>query len=298
MQTATEQPPQTDKPQPDLYRKLSDNVAGHLEAGHTPWQKSPAEKERLPAPVHAVSGKAYTGINTFLLCCAGLQHRYTSHEWAGFNQWKEREESIRKGEKGTLLVYYDTGDRAESGEAGKTTLKSYVVFNRCQLSSYREETPVSPLRPLTDRLAGAQAIAAHTGAEIVHKGKKAFYDPTADQVHLPSQGSFKSSAGCTGAEKYYGALFRELVHWTGHPQRLNRTFERLGTDAAVAEELIAAFGAFFLCTELDLAVVPDKTPANITAWLEAMKRNKYLITTAATAAWKAVGYLHAQPVVP
>ena len=44
----------------------------------------------------------------------------------------------------------------------------------------------------------------------------AFYSPSLDYVQLPKKEFFKSTA------KYYSTLFHEVIHWTGHPERLNR----------------------------------------------------------------------------
>jgi antirestriction protein ArdC len=296
MHPLTEQQTETEKPPIDLYQKLTDTITGHMEAGNTPWQKSITAGEGIypRMPVNIVSGKDYTGINTLLLWCAGLEQGFTSHEWAGFRQWKEREENIRKGEKGTLAVFYAASETEESNEPKKSVLKSYIVFNRCQLGSYKQEAETTGVAlTLKQRLEGARAFVDNTHALILHKGKKAVYDAIKDEIHHPKPGAFKDSPPSSAAEHYYSSLFPELIRWTGHPQRLGRSFEqRFGEDAPIAEELTVAIGAVFLCAELGIrpALLKDRA-ATIQNWVATMQRNKYLVTAAATAAWKATNHL-------
>lgn len=51
---------------------------------------------------------------------------------------------------------------------------------------------------------------------IKHGDQRAFYHTGDDYVNMPKQETFVSS------ERYYGTLFHELVHATGHSERLNR----------------------------------------------------------------------------
>lgn len=294
MQTA-EHHAETGQPQTDLYQKLTDTVISHLEAGNTPWQKSMAGDSVYPyprMPINIVSGKEYTGINTLLLWCTGLQHSYSLNEWAGFRQWKQQEESIRKGERGTPVVYYAAADKDESNETSKASLKSYVVFNRCQLGSYSKSTDIqAPVRPLTERLAVVDEFVSNIGSVITHKGKKSGYDISKDEIHMPKREAFKDNVQGLGIEHYYSTLFRELLHWSGHPQRLNRSFDER-FDAKVAEEFTAALGSVFLCAGFNINPAPVKDrKATISGWIAAMQRNKFLVTAAATAAWKATDLL-------
>ncbi|HEY1024941.1 MAG TPA: zincin-like metallopeptidase domain-containing protein, partial [Sphingobacteriaceae bacterium] len=92
----------------------------------------------------------------------------------------------------------------------------------------------------------------------------------------------------------YSTLLHELVHWSGHPARLNREFgKRFGDHAYAAEELLAELGAAFLCADLEISREPRKDHADyIASWLKALKSDKYLITAAANNASKAVAFLN------
>lgn len=298
MQNTTAQTPNTDnKPRIDLYQKVTDTIIGHLEAGTTPWQKPWVGSDPTPfrMPKNVISDKPYNGINVLLLWCASFAQEFDSNEWASFRQWNTQNEKIRKGERGSLVVYYDFIEKEEEGELKKVPfMKSYVVFNRCQLQSYQpDEQIVLPSQPLAERLDNVDAYVANTKAIIKHKGKSACFVPSKDEIHMPRKNAFVDTDHSTATENYYSTLLHELVHWSGHPDRLDRSFgNRFGDQTYAAEELVAELGAAFLCAELEITREPRKDHANYIAnWLTALKNNKYLVTTAANTASKAVYYL-------
>ena len=65
------------------------------------------------------------------------------------------------------------------------------------------------------------------------------------------------------AESYYSTLAHELTHWTKHPQRLDRDFDRKkwGDEGYSREELVAELGSAFLCADLELT--PDHVVARL-----------------------------------
>lgn len=304
MQNSTNIPTTTEnnKPRIDVHQKVTDTIIQHLEAGTTPWQKPwvGGEDNIFRIPKNVTSNKDYNGINILLLWCSSFQQEFASNEWASFRQWNQQKESIRKGEKGTMVVYYDKIEKEVDGEMKKIPfMKSYVLFNRCQLSSYQpDEEIVVPSKPLAERLEQVESYVANTKAVIKHKGKTAAFSPSKDEIVMPKMTAFIDTAHSSATENYYSTLLHELVHWSGHPSRLDRTFgNRFGDHTYAAEELTAELGAAFLCAELEITREPRQAHANYIAnWLLALKSNKYLITNAANTASKAVDYLyHLQP---
>ena len=92
--------------------------------------------QSLLIPQNPVTGKPYRGANVVVLLTATLENHYPTNESATFKQWRQQNEVIRKGEKGTMIVYYDTMDKQVNGETQKIRfLKSSYVFNRSQLKS-------------------------------------------------------------------------------------------------------------------------------------------------------------------
>ena len=68
-----------------------------------------------------MTGHEYRGINVFMLGCSG----YTSPYWLTFNQANKVNAHVRKGEKGTPVVFWKFGTR-EAQDAGEITTQ-YVL---------------------------------------------------------------------------------------------------------------------------------------------------------------------------
>ena len=286
----------SNKPLNDIHQKVTDTIISYLEKGTTPWQRPwKSHDTSFRIPCNSQSQKAYSGVNVLLLWGAAQEKEFASHEWASFKQWSANKESIRKGEKGTMVVYYDFIEKEEEGEWKKIPfIKSYTVFNRCQLSSYIPNEQVTlEETPLATRIASADLFVHHTQAKVKHVGSKACYRRDTDEIRMPKISAFKDTEHSTATENLYSTMFHELVHWSGHPARLNREFgKRFGDHAYAAEELLAELGAAFLCADLNISKDPRKDHASyIASWLQALKNNKYLITSAANNASKAVHYL-------
>jgi antirestriction protein ArdC len=216
--------------------------------------------------------------------------------WASYKQWQDNKEAVRKGEKGSMIVYYDTIEKEEDGEIKKIPfLKSSVVFNRSQLASYNpadREPKLNPI-PLIERIKNVEEFVANTGAIVEHKNYTACYIPSEDKICMPLPEAFIDTETSTATEGYYSTLLHELTHWTGNEKRLGRQGgKKFGDENYATEELVADIGAAFLCAELEITATTRADHANyIASWLKALKDNKDCIITAASEASKAVKYL-------
>ena len=91
---------------------------------------------------------------------------------------------------------------------------------------------------------------------IVHEADRAAYSPSWDVVMLPDILQFhavgrNSDQQGVGEANYWATLWHEVIHWTGHPSRLNRDrHHRWGDKTYAFEELIAELGSAFLCAHL------------------------------------------------
>ena len=86
---------------------------------------------------------------------------------------------------------------------------------------------------------------------------------------------------------------RHNVHWTGHPDRLDREFgKRFGDDAYAFEELCAEMTSALLGADLGLPTSHlDDHAAYIGSWLKVLRKDSRAIMTAAAKAEAAAGYL-------
>ncbi|MBS1585510.1 MAG: DUF1738 domain-containing protein [Bacteroidetes bacterium] len=285
------------KEKQDLYQQVTDTIISQMAKGvalwHKPWAGDDFNVFQIPK--NCKSGKGYNGINILLLWSATIQKDHKSNEWASFKQWSEQGESIKKGEKGTLVVYYDTFEKEEDGELKKVPfLKASVVFNKSQLKSFSPETiEIKTQANKVQQVEAASQFVSKTAARIIHEGHSAKYNRREDAIYMPPQEAFFDAEGLTATEAYHATLFHELGHWTGHEHRLNREFgKRFGDNSYAFEELVAELTAAFLCAELSITNQPRETHASYLAnWLDVMQSDKRAIFTAATSASKAVEYL-------
>ena len=122
----------------DLYQRVTDQIVASLEQGVRPWMK-PWNAEhaagRITRPLRA-NGIAYQGINVLVLWGESVTKGYSAPIWMTFRQALELDAHVRKGERGSTVVYASTitrsGTDQETGEDCQETipfLKSYTVFN-------------------------------------------------------------------------------------------------------------------------------------------------------------------------
>ena len=284
----------TTKQPRDLYQEITNQIVEALEQGVAPWA---CPWERVGAPRNANSQRPYNGINALILGLKGLMMGYSTQEWLTFNQAKALGGRVRKGEKGTVVIFYkklvlkDTEAKADEGEESPLTIplmRSFVVFNLDQIDGIERTAPAE--RPLPEGLDNdaADAIIAGSEAIIRHGGDEAFYSPSRDMIQMPSKEAFADGAS------YYATLFHELTHWTGSAKRLARPGitgrHAFGSPEYAFEELVAELGAAFLCAEAGIEG-ELRHEGYIQSWLEALRNDKKLIFRAASAAQKAADLL-------
>lgn len=268
----------------DIYEKVTARICEMLEAGTAPWRKpwvTPAGETRN------IKGNHYRGCNAFITGCQG----YSDPRWLTYKQAQALGGNVRKGERGTPVVYWDRfNPKDENGERDKSRsvlfAKGYTVFNVEQCDGLDLEA-VEPLaqRPELPRIeACEETVSAWLDRpQIEHGGNRACYWPMMDRVSMPHRRDFHS------AEAYYSVLFHELVHSTGHENRLNRKLSGdFGSHAYSKEELIAEMGATMLCAAHGIeGATIDNSAAYLASWLKVLKSNPKWIVSAAQQAQKA-----------
>ena len=272
-----------------------------LEQGVRPWQK-PWNPEhaaaRILRPLRS-NFAPYRGINILLLWAASMEQGFTSPFWFTFKQADALGAHVRKGEKGSTVVFADTlhktetdQDSGEEIEKHIPFMKAYTVFNALQIEGLPAQyTPALPEQPAPaeDRKAELERFFANTGAVIRHGGDRAFYAIGSDHMQMPPFPAFRD------AESYYATLAHEMTHWTRHTSRLDRDLGRKqwGDEGYAKEELVAELGAAFLCADLGITPeIRDDHAAYIASWLKALQDDKRFIFSAAAHAQRAVDFLH------
>lgn len=276
----------------DVYQIITDRIIEKLEAGTPPWRKpwrTAGGKAQLPA--NLASKRDYRGVNVFLLHAAG----YASPWWLSYKQAAEKGGQVRKGEKGFPVVFWKplaVKDKETGKDKQVPLLRYYTVFNSEQIDGLTLPDEPAEAGPGIDPVDAAEAIAAgyKDGPAVRHGFRQAAYKPGADEVVMPDMGTFFTPSG------YYGTLFHELGHSTGHDKRLGRKgiTEPHGYGSATysQEELVAEMTAAFLLGHCGLeAPELDNAAAYIQGWLKALKDDRKLVVVAAAQAQKAADHI-------
>jgi len=279
-----------DTQMPNVYEIVTEQVIRQLESGTAPWRKP----WRAEPPANLVSGKLYRGINPFLLASQGYGSRY----WVTFNQANKLGGHVKKGEKSSLVTFWNIGEEKLIRKADGTDRKSkpillryYSVFNIEQTEGIADKLGLGNATPRVPSIDGCEAIVSGMpNAPAMEQSNAAWYRPSTDTVGMPSKSLFGS------AEEYYSTLFHELTHSTGHASRVGREgieeVAQFGSESYSKEELIAEMGAAMLCGITGIAPATIQNSASyLQHWITRLKGDSKLLVSAASAAQKAADYI-------
>lgn len=279
----------------DTYQLVTDRIVQRLEEGTVPWVQS-WEISPARAPRSVNSGELYRGVNRLMLGIEASVKGYGSPYWLTFKEATRRGACVRKGEKGTPIIFWQLYERAKKG-SDKTEkvplLRHYWGFNAQQIEGELglPELAEAPKHETTPIESAERIVADYLGSpRVKHGSDVACYRPSADEVLMPDPESF------VRREDYYNVLFHELTHSTGHSARLNRqdmaAMFRFGDRSYSREELTAELGAAFLCSEAGIVDrTVDQSAAYIAGWLRKLRSDKRLVVSAASLAEKAARWI-------
>lgn len=281
-----------------LYQEITDKIIAELEHGRLPWVQpwsSRTVRAPLAMPQNAATSRRYSGINVLILWGAVVEHGFAGQSWLTFRQALGLGGSVRKGERGTTVVYADRftpeEERARArrdGDApqGIPFLKRFTVFNAEQCDGLPEGIAGSaPRVPEGLILPQAEALIGATGAEVRIGGDRAYYDVRHDHVRVPPPQAYAEPIN------WHRTALHELGHWSGAAGRLGRDLSgSFGSKKYAQEELVAEMTSAFLCASL--GIVPTVRHADyIGDWLQVLREDDRAIVRAASAASKAADYL-------
>ena len=277
----------------DVYQQVTDRIIAELEKGAAPWVKPwDGDPTPLDMPRNA-QGKTYNGINVPLLWIAAHHAGYNCPQWMTYKQAAEKGGQVRKGEKGTQIVFFKQLDISEqdavTGEESRKRVpmaRIYTVFNVEQIDGIEYQAPPAPVKRQHERDSLVLPICHALGADVRHGGDQAYFIPSADHIQMPIMENFHSVDG------YDATLAHETTHWTGHKSRLDRDFSgRFGDDQYAAEELVAELGAAFICAEFGIVNEELRHGGYIEHWLRVLHSDKRAIFTASSKARQAVEFM-------
>ncbi|WP_051017108.1 ArdC family protein [Cyanobium gracile] len=77
-----------------------------------PWITT---RQNTLQPVNAASRREYRGVNVLMLWVSAEIAGYQDGRWASFRQWQQISTQVRRGEKGTPVVFYEEMPRRGGG---------------------------------------------------------------------------------------------------------------------------------------------------------------------------------------
>ncbi|MAT03522.1 MAG: antirestriction protein ArdC [Acidimicrobiaceae bacterium] len=282
----------------NLYSEITDKIIAELEAGRVPWVQpwgTAAAKAPLGLPQNAATGRRYSGINVLLLWGAVVERGFGGQSWLTFRQALSLGGNVRKGERGTTVVYADRfvpedekRRAAETGEDAQAIpfLKRFTVFNTDQCENLPDDVATAaPPVPQGLIEPTVEALVKATGIDFRIGGDRAFYVPAQDYVQVPPPQAYFETIN------WHRTALHELGHATGHVSRLGRDLSgSFGSKKYAFEELVAEINAAFCCASLGTA--PTVRHADyIGSWLEVLREDNRAIVRAASQASKAADWL-------
>ena len=273
----------------DIYKMVTDRIIKQLEQGVVPWKKPWVCNG--DGAFNRISKKPYSLCNQLL-----LQHE---GEYATFNQWKELDGRVRKGEKSEMIVFWKLQEKIEE-EDGEEKLKQIPVlryYNVFHVSQVDNICPLQTERKFeTDPIESAEKILqGYVRREKIRfsvaEGNRALYIPSEDRIMLPALSQFEK------AEEFYSTAFHECAHSTMKESRCDRKTEgkhlTFGNESYSKEELVAEISSATILHSIGIET-PDtfqNSCAYIQSWLKVLKDDKKCIVSAAGKAEKAVEYI-------
>lgn len=273
----------------NIYEAITNRIIEQLEGGVIPWHKPWSGV--ASGAYNRVSKKPYSLLNQMLLKHDG--------EYATYKQWSDIGGKVKKGEKSEIVVFWKILNVEETKD-GKTEIKSipllkYInVFHVSQVDGVEPKTtkliehnPIEEAEQIKNDYANRENIVIK---ELVTD--RAFYSPSRDYIQVPCKEQYKD------VMEFYSTLFHEMVHSTGHKDRLKRLdcsvkLASFGSEDYSKEELIAEIGSAFLMNHIGIETAKtfNNSTAYIQSWLNVLKNDNRFIVSASSKAEKAMKYI-------
>jgi antirestriction protein ArdC len=288
-------------------QRVTAQISALLERGVRPWIRpwdDIAPPDALVLPLRSC-GTPYRGMNVIALWAATLGDGFKSRHWFTFKQALALKACVRKGERGSYVVYY-TELTSKAGEGvvpspedtseTRRILRGYTVFNADQIDGLpldfyakpgAEPVPASPITKTEDE-ARLSALFAAIPVTIRHGGNRAFYSKAADYIQMPLREAFRDGS------QFWSTITHECAHATRHETRLNRDFgqTRFGDQGYALEELVAELASAFIGAHIGLPADHLEDHASyIGGWLKALGDNPSAFLTAASKAQAAADWV-------
>lgn len=269
-----------------------------------PWKDAVRESGM---PVSAKK-RPYSGINRLTLGLMMATREYSSPVFGTYKQWASLGAKLKDDARGkSIKIFFFKRGTYEDKETGEAKVcfnsETFHVWNSEHVENWDgnwlDEDVEEHVQEWAD-LNDVDQFIESLGANInVGKARSiiftpsgtsthhAYYSPSTDTIQMPSKAQFPDAA------TYYGTLFHELAHWTGHETRENRKLgSRFGSDRYAFEELVAELASAMLSGITGVDATPREDHAiYLNNWIACLKDDPKAIQRAASLAEKAAQFI-------
>jgi len=275
----------------DIFQEVTDRIIDGLENADD-WRKPWKSLFDGSVPHNASTGRPYSGVNFLNLSWASK--KWGASGWVTYKQaqalgGKVPSKSASNG--GCEYVWFMARSVYKDKQTGDDKVgfinKCFSVWNVNQIEWEEGSKPYREYTPPVSGTGAVNVLAESLDIDLQYQGDVACFIPSVDVIKMPSAEAFKTP------EDHDATLAHELVHWTGHKDRLNRKIlnSKGGEDYAF-EELVAELGAAFAGSLLGIPYEGLQHEKYIKSWLKALKNDPKHIVKASAQASKAVNYLN------
>ena len=266
-----------------------------------------------------LSGRNYSGTNSFFLQMDTAMNAYRTPVYMTFMQAQKENLRIKKGAQSMPVIYWDLNIKDERGkrvaesdyrqmsrgEQAKCEvrpfLRAFSVFNVDQTNL--EEVNKEKYDAIVDRFKGpqlrdTQGMYENRALDRMFERQEwicrvqtdrivdgAFYSPARDIVIVPKKEQFNIGKNAEEIFKdgmeYYSSALHEMTHSTGTPNRLNRDKGAKFGDAKYAkEELVAELTAAMVGNTLGFDKrILNNNAAYMDGWINALREEPKFIVS-------------------
>lgn len=254
-----------------------------------------------------IDGRAYNGVNSFMLFLLSEKAQYSLPVYMTFMQAKDNGLNILKGEKSFPVIYWNFSIKDKNGKRipfdvyknlDKNEqkeykvipfLKTYNVFNVQQTNiqeakpdkweALKEQFKAPAIKDeqgmLTVPLIDAMMREQKWICPIHSKESNSAYHARGEDNHIviPLKGQFKDG------ENFYSTLLHEMAHSTGEPDYLNREKGVIFGDKQYAkEELVAELTSATVGQSIGISTyIREENAMYLKSWLGALKEDPKFI---------------------
>ena len=239
----------------DIAAEITNLIIAKIEAGTAPWSRPWTLGAAQGRPLRHNSA-AYTGINTLYLWAVAAEAGYQSPYWMTYKQATLLGGQVRRGEAGSLSVYFNAVSKIQTDHAtGEENsrlvrfMRHCLVFNAEQISDlpaqYYPAIVGWPIEPAV-RQAAIDRFFKPIPVDLRFGGDRAYFSPSHDFVQMPRKSAFKCP------NKFASTLAHEVCNIASvlisriaiSIERLLSRAARVGADLLSLQSRRVCFAAF------------------------------------------------------